>query len=276
MSRKNRRLLRIAAPLAGALIALAAARPAPAHAQQDDWVRRCEDRDDSNRAVSCEVRSYTLAASRSLTVDASPNGGVNVVASDRSDIQVTARLQANAPTEAEARQLLSQLRVETGGGSVSADGPDRTGDRRGWSVSFEVQVPRGTALDLGSVNGGVSVRGTTAEVSARTVNGGITLREVSGTVRGNTTNGGIDVTLDGTRWRGESLELGTTNGGITLRVPSGFNARLVASTVHGEIDTDFPLTIQGRVGRRVEGTLGSGGPTVRLSTTNGGIRLLRD
>ena len=276
MSRKNRRLLRIAAPIAGALIALASARPAAVHAQQDDWVQRCEARGDSERATRCEARSYTLPATRSLTVDASPNGGVNVVASDRSDILVTARLQAQAPTEAEAREILSDLRVETANGEVRAEGPERTGNRRGWSVSFEVLVPRSTALDVASVNGGVSVRGTRASVDASTVNGGITLLDVSGTVRGSTTNGGIDVTLTGERWQGEELQLGTTNGGITLRVPSNFNARLVASTVHGDIDTDFPLTIQGRVGRRVEGTLGSGGPTVRLTTTNGGIRLLSD
>lgn len=276
MSRKNRRLLRIAAPIVGALLALASARPAPAHAQQDDPVARCEARGGSNGAAQCETRTYTLPATRSLTVDASPNGGVTVVASDRSDIRVTARLRASAPTEAEASEILSDLRVETDGGVVRADGPERLGNRRGWSVSFEILVPRSTSLDVESVNGGVSVRGTTASVTASTVNGGITLREVNGTVRGSTTNGGIDVTLSGDRWQGESLDLGTTNGGITLRVPSGFNARLVASTVHGDIDTDFPLTIQGRVGRRVEGTLGSGGPTVRLSTTNGGIRLLRD
>jgi DUF4097 and DUF4098 domain-containing protein YvlB len=98
---------------------------------------------------------------------------------------------------------------------------------------------------------------------------------VGGTVRAHTTNGGIDARLVGSGWNGQGLELRTTNGGITITLPANFNARLTASTVHGGVDTDFPLTVQGRIGRRIDATLGSGGPTVSLNTTNGGIDIRR-
>lgn len=277
MSRKKRQLLRIAAPLLGALLGLAGARPATAQAQGARQ-ESCDARSDGTRVVRCEMRTSMIPAARTLRVDASPNGGVSVVASDRSDIQVVARVQASGSTDEDAAALLSQVRVEAANGVVRAVGPDNNGNnnRRWWSVSYEISVPRATGLDLESVNGGVSVVGTEGAIEARTVNGGINLRDVRGSVVGRTTNGGIEVRFAGERWTGGPLELATTNGGITLAVPSAFDAHLVASTVHGGINSDFPITVQGRIGRRVEADLGTGGPDVRLSTTNGGIRLVRN
>jgi DUF4097 and DUF4098 domain-containing protein YvlB len=47
-----------------------------------------------------------------------------------------------------------------------------------------------------------------------------------------------------------------------------------ATTVNGEIETDFPLTITGKFGpRRLNGTIGSGGRRLDLSTVNGSIKL---
>ncbi len=35
------------------------------------------------------------------------------------------------------------------------------------------------------------------------------------------------------------------------------------------MQVDFPMTLQGRIGRRLETDIGAGGPTVRAVTTNG-------
>ena len=276
MSRRQRRLLRIAAPVGGALIAILSAVGQHAAAQQTsaEWLANCRDRDGDDDAVHCEVRESTLPAARSLDVDAAPNGGISVTAWDRSDIRVVARIQARAPTAEEARQIASQIRIETGSGRVLADGPDNR-NRRGWSVSYEISAPRGIDLDLASVNGGLSVDGIRGALDLTTTNGGIDLEDVGGTVNAHTTNGGINARLVGSGWNGQGLDLRTTNGGIQLTLPANFNARLTANTVHGGVDTDFPITVQGRIGRRIDATLGTGGPPVSLSTTNGGIEIRR-
>ena len=36
---------------------------------------------------------------------------------------------------------------------------------------------------------------------------------------------------------------------------------------------DFPVTLQGRIGKRIQTQLGSGRPLVRVITTNGGVRI---
>jgi len=54
------------------------------------------------------------------------------------------------------------------------------------------------------------------------------------------------------------------------------NADLRTSAVNGDITSEFPITVTGAVPRRnLNGTIGSGGQELTLSTVNGGISLLR-
>jgi hypothetical protein len=46
------------------------------------------------------------------------------------------------------------------------------------------------------------------------------------------------------------------------------------TTTNRSVRTDFPVTVQGRMSRRrLEATLGKGGPELRLETVNGDVRL---
>ena len=95
-------------------------------------------------------------------------------------------------------------------------------------------------------------------------------------MRGRTTNGGVSAELTGRTWEGDGLDLETTNGGVRLRIPEDYSARLETATVNGAIDIDFPVTVQGRIGRDFSTTLGRGGPLLRAETTNGQVRVSRD
>jgi DUF4097 and DUF4098 domain-containing protein YvlB len=94
-------------------------------------------------------------------------------------------------------------------------------------------------------------------------------------VHARTTNGGVDVTLTGEKWDGDALDLHSTNGGVRMRVPEDYSARLETRTVNGGVHVDFPVTVQGRIGREISTTLGKGGALVRAETTNGGVHVSR-
>jgi DUF4097 and DUF4098 domain-containing protein YvlB len=88
-------------------------------------------------------------------------------------------------------------------------------------------------------------------------------------------NGSIDVTMGRADWPGGG-KFSTVNGGVTLHLPVILNAEVRASTVNGDIVSDFPITVTGTVNRRhLQGTVGSGGQELNLSTVNGSIKLLR-
>ncbi len=74
---------------------------------------------------------------------------------------------------------------------------------------------------------------------------------------------------------GAGLDVKTSNGGVRLAIPAGYNACLETGTVNGSLNIDFPVTVQGRIGRTFSTDLGSGGPTLRVKTSNGGVKITK-
>ena len=272
--------MRLTAPYALAALALTAAialAAAPLAAQRDteEWLEDCRDRRWSDRDSDnfCEVRETKLAVRQSISVDGMQNGGVRVIGWDRNEILVRAFVQAQASSDAEAEELAKQVKVETGS-TIRADGPSQR-RRESWSVSYDIFVPRRTDLDLTTHNGGIGVRDVEGKISFSATNGGVSLAGVGGDVRGDTQNGGLDVTLTGAKWAGEGLDVRTQNGGVRIRIPERYNARLETGTTNGGMSIDFPITVQGRIRSRINTSLGEGGPLVRAITTNGGVTIRR-
>jgi hypothetical protein len=254
------------------LVVLAfAAAPTPARAQAASL--NCQDRDRDDGVRVCEIRETTMNNRDAIVVNAAPNGAIRIHAWDGDGIRLRARIEARAPSEERAEELVNEVEIETDR-TIRADGP-RTGRREWWTVSFELFVPSRIDLDLRSLNGGIRIEGVHGRIAFETVNGGVSLAGIGGDVRGSTTNGGVEITLTGTAWEGEGLDVRTTNGGVNLEIPEGYAARLETSTVNGGLRADFPVTVQGRIGREMTLDLGSGGRTLRARTTNGSVTLRR-
>lgn len=239
-----------------------------------DPCRDSRDRDD-DYYQHCEVRDSTLPAG-ALSVDAGQNGGVSVEAWDRNEIRVRAIVRGSAREESRAKDIAGQVQVQAGGGRVYATGPELN-RREWWSVSYRINVPRRNDLDLSATNGGITIVGVNGNLRFDTTNGGVRLTNVGGRVTGETRNGGINVVLTGSRWDGEGLDVETSNGGVTVEIPENYNAEFETRTVNGGLNIDFPITVQGELTSRrgISTTLGSGGPPVRVRTTNGGVRVRR-
>lgn len=235
-----------------------------------DW---CSETQDGDHATFCDVREATIGAAGPIDIDAGRNGGITVRGWDRGDAMVRARIVAHADTAAEARRIASEVRIDTTNGA-KADGPATDGDRHeGWSVSFEVSVPRTAMLTLAANNGGIAIEDFAGTANFHTRNGGISLRDVSGDIKGETTNGGVTVDLAGDRWDGAGLDVTTRNGGINIRMPEHYSAELEVGTTHGRLNIGVPMTVQGTIGRSLNTVLGAGGARVRAMTTNGGVTL---
>jgi DUF4097 and DUF4098 domain-containing protein YvlB len=243
----------------------------------DEWLEDCQDSERRNDlAVFCDVRVERMRTpSGGLRVDGGQNGGVVVIGENRSDIEVHARIQARAGSEANAQDLADEIQIELSSGEIRADGPD-TDREESWSVMFVVHVPRRLDLELVAHNGPMSIEDVTGTIDARTQNGPLALHRVSGDVVARAQNGPLSVELTGTRWSGAGLDAETVNGPVTLFMPDGYSAELEAGTVNGPFNTDIPLTVTriDRRERRVQTTLGNGGPPIRVVTTNGPVSIV--
>ena len=240
---------------------------------------QCRDSRDGDRLYShCEIKEQTLPAGGQITVDGKQNGGISVKGWDRNEVLVRAKIESHAPTQAEADSLAQQVRIETAALNIRAEGPESRDDYQ-WYVSFELYVPRRSDLSLQAHNGGISISDVTGRIGFKTLNGGVSLNRVGGAVTGATTNGGVHVELAGARWEGEMLNVTTTNGGVNIAMPDNYSAHLETGTTNGNVSSDFalnvPLTERGRMPKEISVDLGSGGPTIRAITTNGGVRVAK-
>jgi Putative adhesin len=139
-------------------------------------------------------------------------------------------------------------------------------------VDFDVQVPAGVEFHGQTVNGEMSAEGLKADVRASTVNGSVKV-STTGLAEASTVNGSVYAEMGRADWSSD-LEFSTVNGGITLIMPGKLDTEIRASTVNGDIESDWPLMVTGRFNnRRLHGTIGAGGRELNLSTVNGEIRL---
>jgi hypothetical protein len=139
-------------------------------------------------------------------------------------------------------------------------------------VRFSVRVPSGVVFIGRTVNGGVEATRLNGDVSLSAVNGSVTF-STTGEGRAKTVNGSIRGEMGRASWS-DTLAMSTVNGGITLTLPADLNTDVKATTVNGDIASEFPITVTGRVTRRrLEGTIGGGGRLLSLDSVNGSITL---
>jgi hypothetical protein len=165
-----------------------------------------------------------------------------------------------------------RLAVETGNGTVDIAG---TGTEvSASSGNGPVRVAGATAgVQVSSGNGDVTVDGAGGPVNVSTGNGAVHAYTSAGPVTASTGNGDIDARMQTLRTPG-AMSFTTGNGSVTVAVPATLGALLDADTGHGRIESDFPLTVQGRIDpSHVRANINGGGPALRLSSGNGDLIL---
>jgi hypothetical protein len=249
-------------------MAMLALLPAMTEAQDFNW------RGNVNQGQSIEIKGV--------------NGDVRAEPSGSNQVEVVAT--KSAPRDNPASVTFDVV-PHAGGVTICAVYPSRDGaqpntcapgkdgrmntQNNDVTVRFTVRVPAGVTFIGKTVNGEIDATRLNGDVELNTVNGSIAF-STTGLARANTVNGSIRGEMGRADWR-ESLDMSTVNGSITLTFPQGLDTDLRASTVNGDINSDFDMSVRGRISRRrVEGTIGAGGRTLSLETVNGSITLKRD
>jgi DUF4097 and DUF4098 domain-containing protein YvlB len=138
---------------------------------------------------------------------------------------------------------------------------------------YEVQLPAGVELNVGTVDGDVIVSGLSAEATLATVDGNIRV-EGRAPERISTVDGNIEIDASGELPR--EVRYSTVDGAILISLPEGAGFEVSASSVDGSMQSDFPITVQGRWGpRSMRGRVGDGRTAIRLSTVDGDVTIRR-
>jgi hypothetical protein len=214
------------------------------------------------------------------------SGEINVTSSNSDRVEVTATKQWRRSDPESVRFEVRKYGPDESDVVICAIWNDRTNcDERGYeshnvhnndvSVQFRVMVPRGVKVGVSSVNGAVSVEGATSEVEASTVNGEVEVTSSGGPVNAQTVNGSVTARM-GRFDSDEDLTFATVNGTVLAEFTGDLDADIELSTVNGRFQTDYPVTINGRLDpRHLRARLGRGGRLIRLKTVNGNVELRR-
>jgi DUF4097 and DUF4098 domain-containing protein YvlB len=261
--------------------------------------------------VAKEEKSFAVSGKAELEVKTF-DGSVEVTSWDKPQVALT--IERHAGSQAEADTLKVNTTQTGNRIVVEAVKPERNEVHVGWhqgrSVRFIVRVPRQTDLTATSGDGAISISGVTGAVSARSGDGSISVSDVSGdviihtgdgavsaeqvsgrvdvstgdgsvTIKGaphslkaRTGDGALDLDVATSASQADDWDLSTGDGGVSVVLPSGFNAQLDAHTGDGGIDaSDFGLRPSGEEKNDLQGTIGSGGRTLRIRTGDGGITI---
>ncbi|HEU5262793.1 MAG TPA: DUF4097 family beta strand repeat-containing protein [Gemmatimonadales bacterium] len=208
----------------------------------------------------------------SVTVEASKGDSLEVVAvktHHRSD-PATVRIETASSSEGIAICAL----WEHGGGRCGPgeDFKPSALRRNDVAVAFTVRLPKRVRLAATTVNGAVRVARASGPLVLTTVNGEIDAETAAGPVRAVSVNGSVRARMSAFGDTGD-VSLFTVNGSASAELPARLDADVEASTVNGAIHTDYPLTVTGKIGKRLKGTIGAGGRRVHITTVNGAINL---
>lgn len=228
-------------------------------------------------------RRYSGSDVKTLSIT-TPDGAVNVTASDRTDVSVVATKRGIGASIDAVKALLEKttIKEEHLGTRLTLDAEIPTGvgwRRHGVVVDFAIEVPRGIAIEAQTVNGPIRVEHVDGQLTMSTVNGRIDARHLGGPVTASAVNGRVALTLD--RVAEDGVRAKSVNGAIGITLPAAAVATLAASCVNCSVRAEgLPVdrTDVGVRGERprhsLEGTLNGGGPAVQVSTVNGSIRFV--
>jgi hypothetical protein len=233
--------------------------------------------------VSGPVRLEVESGAGSITVH---------VGNDRT-VSVTARIRARGSwsgmsAEAKIAKLQDNPPIEQQGNSIHIGRVEDAQLSRNVFMNYDLNVPAQTQLTLKTGAGHQFIEGTELPLDAWSGAGHITVENVSGNVEIHTGAGGIEVRSPKGTLRAETgagsvrangdpkhdwqIQVGA--GSINVEVPLKASFDLEAQSGFGRVTVNPQLKLDGSVSNsRVYAKVGEGGPTVRLSSGAGAIRV---
>ena len=235
------------------------------------------------------------------------NGSIHVTGTDETTVDLRVRKRIRAATDEDRRNAERDVTLDIADNAALigavAHQPDSSvcgerSDQRGWwrrpryEVTFDVtvSVPRGTPLELCTINSGeVRVDGTAGDFEISNVNGRITMNGVRGSGNAETVNGAVSVSLTETPRSASRFK--THNGHVIVAFPAALSADLRLKTFNGDLFTDFdiqplsqPAPVVERRGMKsiyrsndfARVRVGGGGPEITFETFNGDVRVIKE
>jgi DUF4097 and DUF4098 domain-containing protein YvlB len=250
-------------------------------------------------------RNLTVNGHVELTI-ATGSGTIHLTRGSDNQVHIFGKVHSNwgDNNDARVREIAANPPIEQTGNIIRVG--TRHENYHNISIDYEIQAPSNSFLDAGSGSGDIRVEGVGDNAKLSTGSGSIHATGLQGGFTLNTGSGDIvaDQTGDGdvkAQTGSGSIELKNVHGGLKAGTGSGdikisgsptmdwkletgsgsiefwpgsTGFTLDASTGSGGVHTDREMAVQGSFDKHhITGKINGGGPTVRIETGSGDVRI---
>jgi hypothetical protein len=240
-----------------------------------------------------EIRRFSYGGT--VTLIAAPRGSVTIEGWTRNEVELTAEIELQGPTEADLDQLatvngfvfdedLNHLSILTTGTH------DRTFMKRSaknfpkkllnmpWKIDYRLRVPVNTDLEVNAGHGTVKLSGIEGALRVSATESDTALMLTGGVVSTTVTAGSINFTIPARSWRGSGADIRIAAGTINVDLPPGFSGDIDADVLRtGKIvNTYDALQAREKPGiteRTVRARAGAGGPFFKFTVGDGVVNI---
>lgn len=230
-----------------------------------------------------------------VTIVGAPRGSVTVEGWSRSEVEVVADIELNAPTEADLDQLvkvntfvfdedLNHISILTTGTHDRAymkqfakNFPKKLLNLP-WKIDYKVRVPANTDLEINGGYGPVKVSAVEGAMRVSATESETTLTLTGGLVTATVTAGVVTLNVPVRSWRGGGAEIRLATGTINVDLPAGFSGDIDAEILrNGKIvNSHDGLATREKPGiteRTVRARAGAGGAFFKFTVGDGTVNI---
>lgn len=242
-----------------------------------------------------ETRRFSYGGT--VTLIAAPRGNVTVEGWSRNEVELTADIELQGPTEADLDQLatvntfvfdedLNHLSVLTTGThdrvymkKTAKNFPKKLLNLP-WKIDYRLRVPINTDLEVNAGHGALKLSGVEGALRLSATEGDTSLSLTGGTVTTTVAAGSITLNIPARSWRGAGADIRIASGTINVDLQPGFSGDIDAEVLRtGKIVNTYEgLASREKPGiteRTVRGRAGAGGAYFKFTVGDGTVNIRR-
>ena len=228
-----------------------------------------------------------------VTIVGAPAGSLTIEGWQRSEVEVTAEIELQAPTAADLDRLapLNNVAIDEDANHIriiTTGTHDQKFLKRAakdfpksliglpWKIDYHIKVPAMTDLAIDSGNGPIKLSGVEGSIRLNALQSDADLSLTGTDVSVLVQTGTVNVSIPARAWRGLGAEVKLASGKLNLELMPGFSADINAEVLRtGEVKSSFtglePRERNSITTKSVRARAGSGGATLRFMVGDGMI-----
>lgn len=248
------------------------------------------------KKTTYKTDSVEFGAGGTISVTGAPTGAISIEGWNKAEIEVSAEIEIQAPTEADLAQLTSvnsfvidqsfnSTRIVSVG-TFDKDYMKRTAKKfpkallgLPFKINYTIKVPRYCDLNITGGDGDFKLSGVDGEVFVKYLNSNAKINLIGGSLQATFGSGTVDITIPTRSWRGRFAEVQLATGTMNVQLPLSFNAEIDATVLRtGQVENTFgelkPKTRNVKFTEKsISAKAGNGGVPLKFTVGDGTLKI---